>query len=222
MLYWNTVSDQLKHTLIALMQAEVLKDHRLVGGTALSLNLGHRMSVDIDLFTDVGNYGKIDYNKIEQYLQETFAYVSGDFGSEPVFGKSYLIGEDKDNVVKVDVYYASEPFFTELIETDEIRLASVEEIIAMKVDVVQRGGRKKDFWDLHELLDRYSIDQMIALHARGYEWTHNEELIKANFTDFRQADEDFDPICLKGKEWPFIKEDFEETVNNNSKDRDTL
>ncbi|SEP15655.1 nucleotidyl transferase AbiEii/AbiGii toxin family protein [Mucilaginibacter sp. OK283] len=63
MLHWNTVSVQLKQTLATLMQADVLKDHRLVGGTALSLYLGHRMSVDIDLFTDAGNYGKINYNK---------------------------------------------------------------------------------------------------------------------------------------------------------------
>lgn len=214
MLHWNTVSVQLKQTLATLMQADVLKDHRLVGGTALSLYLGHRMSVDIDLFTDAGNYGKIDYNKIEEYLRNSFPYVSGDFGSDPVFGKSYLIGENKDNIVKVDIYYASEPFFGELIESDGIRLASVEEIIAMKVDVVRRGGRKKDFWDLHELLEQYSINQMIALHATGYEWTHDEELITKNFTDFGQADEDFDPICLKGKEWAFIKEDFEEAVNS--------
>jgi len=212
MLYWNTVSEQLKQTLLTLMQAEILKDYRLVGGTALSLYLGHRMSVDIDLFTDSDNYGKTDYNKVEQYLKETFPYVSGDFGSEPVFGKSYLVGEDKENVVKVDIYYASEPFFSELIESDDVRLASVDEIIAMKVDVVQRGGRKKDFWDLHELLDRFSIDQMIALHAKGYEWTHDEKLILENFTEFHRADEDFDPICLKGKEWAFIKEDFEEAL----------
>jgi hypothetical protein len=195
------------------MQADVLKDYRLVGGTALSLHLGHRMSVDIDLFTDGGNYGKIDYDAIEHYLLETFPFVSGDLGSDPVFGKSYLIGQDKDNVVKVDIYYASEPFFGALIEADGIRLASVEEIIAMKVDVVQRGGRKKDFWDLHELLEQYSIDQMIALHATGYLWSHDEKLVLKNFTDFRQADEDFDPICLRGKEWPFIKEDFEDAVN---------
>jgi len=214
MLHWNTITPQLKDTLITLMQADVLKEHRLVGGTALSLYLGHRMSIDIDLFTDAANYGKIDYIAIEQYLKESFPYVSGDFGTEPVFGKSYLVGGDKDNVIKVDIYYASEPFFDKLIESDGIRLASVEEIIAMKLDVVQRGGRKKDFWDLHELLKQYSIAQMIALHAKGYEWTHKEEHIIQNFADFRQADEDFDPICLRGKEWAFIKEDFVEALNS--------
>ncbi len=213
MLHWNTVSAQLKQTLITLMRSDVLKDYRLVGGTALSLYLGHRMSVDIDLFTDAANYRKIDYNEVEKYLKKTFRYVSGDFGSDAVFGKSYLIGEDKDNVVKVDIYYASEPFSYELIENDGVRLASIEEIVSMKVDVVQRLGRKKDFWDLHELLKQYSIDQMIALHAKAFQWNHNYERIIANFTNFQQADEDFDPICLKAKEWAFIKEDFEEVIN---------
>ncbi|SDD99178.1 Nucleotidyl transferase AbiEii toxin, Type IV TA system [Mucilaginibacter pineti] len=212
MLHWETVSEDLKQTLLILMEADVLKDYRLVGGTALSLYLGHRMSVDIDLFTDAANYGKIDYNEIEEFLIDTFPYVSGDFGGVPVFGKGYVIGKDKDNAVKVDIYYASESFTQEAVESDGIRLATIDDIVAMKTDVISRGGRKKDFWDLHELLDSYTIDKMIALHAATYEWTHDENGIVNNFTDFAQVDEDFDPICLKGKEWAFIKDDFEEAL----------
>ena len=62
------------------MAAEELKDFRLVGGTALSLYLGHRMSVDIDLFTDA-NYGAIDFDTIENFLQKTFKHVYGKFGA---------------------------------------------------------------------------------------------------------------------------------------------
>ena len=195
-----------------LMQSDTLQQYRLVGGTALGLQLGHRMSEDIDLFTDAP-YGSIAYPTIEKYLAGTFPYVSGDFGADPAFGKSYLVGDDQDNVVKLDIYYSSEPFFDGLVEEDGVRMASLAEIVAMKVDVVQRGGRKKDFWDLHELLERFSIAEMIARHAQGFKWTHDEALIKQNFTDFVQADEDFDPICLRGKQWPFIKEDFEELIN---------
>ncbi|WP_344849038.1 nucleotidyl transferase AbiEii/AbiGii toxin family protein [Pedobacter jeongneungensis] len=49
-MYWNTVNQLLKNTLLELMQAPELAAFRLVGGTALSLYLGHRLSVDIDLF----------------------------------------------------------------------------------------------------------------------------------------------------------------------------
>lgn len=209
MLYCNTVNELLKQSLYTLMEAEELIDFRLVGGTALSLHLGHRMSVDIDLFTDAP-YKSIDFELIEKFLKNTFSYVRGDFGGNPGMGKSYLIGTDKENVVKLDLYYSMDPFFQHLFEEGVLRMATVEEIIAMKVDIVQRGGRKKDFWDLHELLAKYSIKQMIALHKQRFEWTHNEPLILNNFKNFTAADLDFDPICLKNKEWIFIKEDFEE------------
>ncbi|RLJ79767.1 nucleotidyl transferase AbiEii/AbiGii toxin family protein [Pedobacter alluvionis] len=55
-MYWNTVNQLLKNTLLELIQAPELAEFRLVGGTALSLYLGHRLSVDIELFTDA-KYG---------------------------------------------------------------------------------------------------------------------------------------------------------------------
>ena len=80
MLYWNTVNHRLTDTLEQLMSAEELSAFRLVGGTSLSLQLGHRQSVDIDLFTDA-NYGSVDFSAIENYLSLTFPYVSGDMGA---------------------------------------------------------------------------------------------------------------------------------------------
>ncbi|MBK0383638.1 nucleotidyl transferase AbiEii/AbiGii toxin family protein [Pedobacter sp. SD-b] len=212
MLHWETVNDLLKESLQLLMQTEELKDFRLVGGTALSLHLGHRMSIDIDLFTDAP-YQSVDFDAIENLLMASFMYVSGDFGGNPGMGKTYLIGNDKDNVVKLDLFYSMDSFFQEPVMEDGIRLATLEEIIAMKVDVVQRGGRKKDFWDLHEILENYQVNNMISLHFQRFEWTHDESAIRKNFTDFSKADNDPDPICLRGKHWGFIKEDIEEAVN---------
>ncbi|MHB1179193.1 MAG: nucleotidyl transferase AbiEii/AbiGii toxin family protein [Daejeonella sp.] len=211
MLYWNTVPDLLKESLIKLMQAEQLMDFRLVGGTALSLYLGHRISVDIDLFTDV-SYGTVDFIAIEAFLKNNFPHVKGDFGGNPGMGRSYLVGTSPGSVVKLDLYYSMDPFFQELMEKDGVRMATEEEIIAMKVDVVQRIARKKDFWDLHELLGKYSINDMIALHQKRFEWTHDKALIQKNFIDFTAADDDLDPICLKNKEWAFIKDDIIEAV----------
>ena len=211
MLYWNTVNSLLKTSLMTLMSAEELIDFRLVGGTALSLYLGHRLSVDIDLFTDA-NYGSIDFDAIEKFLRKNFGHVDGEFGGNPGMGKSYLIGTDANNVIKLDLYYSMDPFFQNAIEEDGVRMATVEEIIAMKIDVVQRGGRKKDFWDLHELLNQYTITDMINLHKQRFEWTHDEPLIQNNFAEFAEADLDLDPICLKNKEWVFIKEDIEAAV----------
>jgi predicted nucleotidyltransferase component of viral defense system len=212
MLYWNTVDSLLKEILLKLMQQTELEDFRLVGGTAMSLYLGHRMSVDIDLFTDA-DYGSVNFDKIEEMLVREFDYIRGDFGGNAGLGKSYLIGNSDTEVIKVDIYYSTDPFFQNANENDGIRMASLEDIIAMKVDIIQRGGRKKDFWDLHEVLSSYSINKMIDLHQQRFEWTHDKELIRKNFINFEEAENDLVPICLKNKEWIFIKEDFEDAVN---------
>jgi len=51
---------------------------------------------------------------------------------------------------------------------------------------------------------------MIALHQQRFEWTHDEQAIRNNIANFTKADDEFDPIYLRGKEWVFIKEDFVE------------
>lgn len=210
-LHYNTVTPLLKSILEKLMGAKEFNQFRLVGGTALSLYYGHRMSVDIDLFTEA-EYGTIDFDGIENYLVKQFTYV--DFNNLPVgMGKSYFIGNDSQNAIKLDLYY-TEPFIDNVIEVDAIRMATIEDIIAMKIDVIQRTGRKKDYWDLHELKDQYNIKDMLGFHLKRYPYTHNEKLILNNFIDFEEANEDFDPVCLRDKYWEFIKLDLIDFVNN--------
>lgn len=210
MLYYNTVNELLKETLLTLMKAEVFRPFRLAGGTALSLQIGHRISVDIDLFSDA-QYGSIDFDEIEHYLKSVFPYVDYLSNINPAIGKSYTLGKNSDIAVKLDVFY-TDSFIRECVIEDEIRLTAIEDIIAMKLDVIQRGGRKKDFWDLHELLPQYSITQMLMLHEQRYPYSHDKKLIIKNFTEFASADNDFDPVCLNGKYWEFIKADFEDAV----------
>lgn len=210
MIYYNTVNNLLIKTLITLMESSVFESFRLVGGTALSLQLGHRLSVDIDLFSDA-TYGSIDFKAIDEFIEKTFPYHYHFSNLDPAMGKSYSVGTDKDNVVKLDVFYTDAFIQSPLIEA-AIRMATTEEIIAMKIDVVQRIGRKKDFWDLHELLQKYNLCNMLSLHLERYPCTHDEELILNNLSNFELADDDFDPICLRGKYWEFIKEDIVDKV----------
>lgn len=193
-----------------MMSTPIFDSFRLVGGTALSLQIGHRESIDIDLFSDI-NYGEIDFEQIDHFLRQKFKYVATS-SMPPALGKAYFLGENKNHTIKLDVFY-TDPFIQPPIEIDSIRLASIEEIIAMKMDVIQRGGRKKDFWDLHELLSNYSIPQMIALHERRYPYSHDKDVLLKNLINFDFADNDLKPICLKGKYWEFIKDDFQEIIS---------
>ena len=204
-LHYNATGQLLLDILKTLMAAEEFNDFRLVGGTALSLFRGHRESVDIDMFSDVP-YGSIDFGAIDAFLHRTFYYVDTNEDKVVGPGKSYFIGNNRDDCVKLDLFY-TDRFIQGIILIDDIRLATIEEILAMKIDIISRGGRKKDFWDIHELKDDYSIDKMVALHKQRNPYTHDENQIRINFSNFQIADDDFDPICLKGKHWQIIKLD---------------
>ena len=127
-------------------------------------------------------------------------------------GKSYFVGENKKDCVKLDLYY-TDSFIEDLLEIEKIRLATIQEVIAMKMNVISRGGRKKDFWDIHELITKYSMDDMLDLHKKRYPHEHDSKLIRSNFTTFVNADVDFNPICLKDKHWEIIKLDLIEFAN---------
>lgn len=211
-LYKETVSDTLWNVLCQLMNIELLYSFRLVGGTALSLQLGHRMSVDIDLFTDT-EYDSLDFNAIDKKLKELFPFVEMQYEGNSAFGKSYYIGNSKNDLVKVDLFY-TDTFIRPAIEIENIRLATLEEIAAMKMEVIGQNGRKKDFWDIHELVERISLDKIITLYTERYPYSYTKEELEKKLIDFNYADSDFTPICLKGKYWELIKEDIEELKNN--------
>ena len=202
-LHFNTVTPLLKTILEDLMQAKEFESFRLVGGTALSLYYGHRMSVDIDLFSDA-DYGSLDFNAIDAYLRAHYFYVDSMDIAPIGMGKSYYVGSSSDESVKLDLYYTDD-FIDEVQVFGMLRLASRAEITAMKLDVVQRTGRKKDFWDIDRLKDDFTISEMFALHKKRYPYTHDRDLLREKFTDFTQADDDFEPLCLRGRHWEFIK-----------------
>jgi len=210
MLYKETVTDQLWSTLIVLMNMDALNNFRLVGGTSLSLQLGHRISVDIDLFTDA-DYGSIDFEELDHLFLKTFPIVDMGYGGNQSLGKSYYVGASVENLVKLDLFY-TDPFVFDMLQVDDIRLAPLAEIAAMKLEVIANGGRKKDFWDIHELLDRYSLNQMITFYEKRFPYGHSKQALVSQLSNFVQANEDFDPICLRGKHWELIKLDFEDLV----------
>jgi hypothetical protein len=85
----------------------------------------------------------------------------------------------------------------------------------MKLEVVGNAGRKKDFWDLHELMKYFTLKEMLAFYPTRYPYSYTAEEIIFKLTDFKEADSDFDPICLKQKHWELIKLDIEEGITSN-------
>jgi len=209
MLHYETVTPYLRNTMMRLMSDATFDSFRLVGGTSLSLRLGHRISIDIDLFSNAP-YGSLDFHAIQSHLHTMFPYCEGDCGVIPGMGATWFVGNSRDDAVKLDLFYTDE-FIHEMLVEDGIRMASIEDIAAMKLDVIARGGRKKDFWDLHELIKRYSPDEMLDFYVRRYPYGYNREEVLQGFSNFKKADAEPDPMCLLHKNWNTIKQDLTNT-----------
>ena len=210
-LQFQTVKPILRSTLEHLMTLDDFAPFRRVGGTSLSLRYGHRMSDDIDLFTDA-EYGSLDFCRLQDVLRREFPYCSGECGDVVSFGVSYLVGNSKDDCVKLDLFY-TDPFIRPMEQCGDIRIAAVDDIVAMKMDVLPRGGRKKDFWDLHLLHDYYTIEQMLSLYEERYPYGATCQECISGFLDFSFADSDPNPVCLLNKYWQLIKLDFTEWLS---------
>jgi hypothetical protein len=124
------------------MEHEAWSSFRLVGGTALSLQLGHRMSIDLDLFTD-SPYGSVDFDQMDRSMEELFKATDFNRTNPPGLGKTYYF-QWNGCALKVDAFY-TDPFLEPAKLFGFLRLAGLRDLAAMKMDVLQRGGRKKDF-----------------------------------------------------------------------------
>lgn len=209
-LHLNTVSDLLWDSLRKLMILKEFDSFRIVGGTSLSLQLGHRESIDIDLFTD-SEYGSIDFAQLENILIETFPYVDKSSIGTVGIGTSFFIGNNKKELVKLDLFYTDPFVFPSIIEQN-VRFSSMEEIAAMKLEVIAQGGRKKDFWDIHELLNTYTLSDLIGFYIKRYPYGSSKKELLSQIINFSDAEDDFIPNCFKEKDWEIIKLDLEEWI----------
>lgn len=222
-LYYNTVSPLLKEALHKISENPLFKDFILVGGTCLSLQLGHRRSIDIDLFTDV-DYGTMDTKNIKHFLERNFPYTENiESLVQSSLGYNLFIGNSPADKVKVDFFY-TEKFIFPIKEIDKIRMADIREIAAMKIGAIaQEEPRQKDFWDIHELKDSFSFKDMLNWVIKRNEWAVSEDGVLQGFQKIDSVKESREGIdCLRGKYWSLVKDDLLEMVDDHIKDKEFL
>lgn len=152
MLYTETVSKELLDLLKILMSISPFKELRLVGGTSLALQIGHRDSVDLDLF------GNLSVDKIE--LDE----ILNQFDKVKSLGGSKSINVFFINGIKVDIVNYPYPWLEGSLIEDSIVLAGKRDIAAMKISAITQRGSKKDFIDLYFLLKDFSLKDILSFY----------------------------------------------------------
>lgn len=214
-LHFETVSPTLQQILHQLMELESLRSFRLVGGTSLALQRGHRRSIDIDLFTDI-EYGTMPLDKISTDLAALFP-IHRDLESleQSSLGYSLRIGYEPSSIVKVDLFY-TEKFIFNTIVVDNLRLADLREIAAMKLLAIgNESYRQKDYWDIRELLDSYSLKDMIQWCLQRHPYTIDEKDITNALLNVDLVQESIEGIdSLRHLDyWELKKEEIKDYVN---------
>ena len=200
MLQYTTVLPATLELLKVLMQKKRLVNFNLVGDTSLALQIGHRLSIDIDLFT----INDFDTSEIVLELKEDLHFdIIQQNPNTLTLNIEYPINSNQ--FIKVDVLKYPYPLLNAIIKNDGIRLLSIEDIIPMKLSAVSNRGAKKDFYDIYFLLDKYSLKEMLELFSKKFPNINHFHLIKS-LTYFNTADEDANPKVFKKLSWEQVKE----------------
>lgn len=157
MLFKETVTGQTLDILKCLMKDNIFNNFMLVGGTALSLRIGHRISLDLDMFT----VQDFDQSKLNEHLHQAYGF-SADF-----IDRNTL----KGNIGKTALDFIAHKYdlIEKVISEEGIRMASLNDIAAMKLNaIVNNGTRVKDFVDVAFLNEHLTLHQMINGYEKKY------------------------------------------------------
>lgn len=203
MLQTQSVYPKTLELLKRLMRFAPLNDFYLVGGTALSLIYGHRISIDLDLFSKK----PFDAENLLFQLKESFSDC-----------KIENMAIDKNTInlfindIKVAIMSHRYPFINDPKTINGVRILSIEDLLAMKTNAVVQRGSKKDFMDIYEVFPKYTFEDIFHFYQKKYALDDVFHAVRS-MTYFDDAEYSENPILLKNQNWETVKE----TIQNELK-----
>lgn len=193
MLSYQTIDPHTLELLTQLCQEPLFSGTRLVGGTALALQYGHRKSIDLDFFGDIEHETDI----VTEILSKYGKVITGRCTHKI---KTYYIDH-----IKLDyIDYSRYPWIDDPVIEKGIILASPRDIAAMKINAIEGRGTRKDFVDMYYLLRRFSLSEILSFYAEKYP-EHSEYRALLSLTYFDDAETSPMPTMLTDVEWKKIK-----------------
>lgn len=191
----ESIDKKTKSVLEKIKRASFMQDFYLAGGTALAIEIGHRISVDLDFFSrdnfdtkkiirGLSALGRLSVN--EEYEGTVNAVLGG---------------------IKISFLHYPYKQLYEFLKFDSIKLADKRDIAAMKIDAVSSRGSKKDFVDIYFLLKIYSLNELIGFFEKKYASVkYNKTHIIKSLTFFEDAENEPLPKMIKDFSWGKAKE----------------
>lgn len=179
----------------SLQDKKYLKDFYLVGGTALALYLGHRRSIDIDLFSNAS----FDASGLLENIHQDFPYQLSFTANNTLKGNI--------NNIKVDFLAHRYDYILEPSIITGIAMLSIQDITAMKLNAIATSGqRSKDFIDIYYLLEHFELEAMLTFFKTKYK-QQNDTFILKSLIYFDEVDLTDWPVMIKNPnlKWTEVK-----------------
>jgi len=198
----KVISAKTKRVLESLDKIEIIKNFYLAGGTALALQLGHRKSIDLDLFSEKD----FSTGKLKTVLSRV--------GKLKVYSEEERTLNANLNGVKISFLGYKYKMLFPLVKYDRnLKLADTRDIACMKIDAISSRGSKKDFIDLYFLLKKYSLKKILSLFDKKYQEIEYSQLhILKSLIYFQDAERDPMPLMLKSVNWDEVKRELRRSV----------
>ena len=194
MLQLPTIETGTLELLKKLQELPLLDNTRLVGGTALALQIGHRKSIDLDFF------GEFNF-EIQELIDEI-----KEFAELTILSESKNIHVYSINGIKVDFVNYKYPWLDKAVIEDGVVLADIKDIAAMTISAIIGRGTKKDFIDIAFLLQKFSLAEILDFYTSKYKDGSVFMALKS-LTYFDDAENDIMPEMLLKKSWEQVKKE---------------
>lgn len=198
----EVLTERTKNTLALLGKEKNLKNAYLAGGSALALHLGHRLSFDLDFFTEI----KFDRKIVIQQLESLGLAVEREAWGT-ILGK---LGD-----IKFSLFYYKYPLVDKTLDFCGINIASIKDIAAMKIDAISSRGTKRDFTDIYFIIkNNLSLSELLKFYDQKYRKLEgNRYHIIKSLQYFADADKEEDPKMLVGDySWGEVKKVLQEEI----------
>lgn len=204
--HWNTITPAMRSVLAGFAKSGLSKEFYLAGGTALALQLGHRLSVDLDFFSAT----QTDIPALMEPLRLALTEFSPML-SDSSWGNLVFVADG----VRVGFYGYGYELMKPLLSAEGIALASVTDIALMKMDALLSRASRKDFHDLYAICQRMTLREIFDLAPRKYPSVRDfEAQVTRHMIAFERAEVESPLPLIEQVEWETVKAWFREQAKN--------
>jgi len=205
-LHWNTITPVMRSVWQGFSSSGISAEFYLAGGTALALQLGHRLSVDLDFFSQTQS----DIPALIEPLRHALKDFSPTL-SDSSWGNLVFLADN----VRVGFYGYGYDLVQPLLKIDGFSLASVEDIGLMKLDTLLSRASRKDFHDLYELCKRIELRQLLDLAPRKFPDVRDfEAQVARHLAYFDRAEQETPVPLIEQVEWETVKDWFRQQARD--------